>query len=401
MEKDVDQTAFLRFQDWLEAWQFNCANTRIFAKPAASTAFPASYHGAFEIFMSSLEMQSIYRPSSGRWLNLNPFSWADPDVEKCSLKIRSVDCYMQPVSHCGIDGNFPVAPAVQSKRSQILKEIQFPSQDMCGIAKYFKKPMLWLYGSLLSYIYRPGPLIQQPIYDRILTVFNHEIDRLKIPNPVTTYVPTYTEFQQALFSKDKDYSILGIFITAGSSTVNFYRASTDVGVDPVKHSFTIDRLFYPWETVDQAAKLLASQGKPLKYVYFATDSTERDLMSITYLTEKYPRDWQYIILPRESLMPNNTMLQTIQYLADIEIMSMVDFYVSSWSFIYETVQGMRIARGLVNANNSCLVDNREVQIIEKPEFRIDFPVYCGNDPGFTEIWKSRGFTGPNLFPSSA
>eukprot|EP01036_Dinobryon_divergens_P028532 gene28532-37489_t len=47
-------------------------------------------------FSIALKENKIYRPLKETWL------WADRNPSKCTLQIRSIDCYFQPLSDCGV-----------------------------------------------------------------------------------------------------------------------------------------------------------------------------------------------------------------------------------------------------------------------------------------------------------
>jgi hypothetical protein len=398
---EVDQGdapfVFNQFQKWIYAWQHNCRiGRKYFTSPSISTAsFAASYHNAADLLMMSMEAGTIFRPHSGRWGKANTFQWADVNEAACTLGLRSLDCYFEPVTPCNTDQmDKYMANVNDAQVKQDLARFNFPdAQDSCTIAKTLKKSMVWVYGSLLHYLFRPSQQIQWPVYQRIISAFTDDAKILSLDTKPENYPATYYEYEDQVLSAKKEFSTLGVQIGGGTTEIMYMRGKK-------KHSISLDRLFYPWEFVDTIAERLASQGKPLKYVYFTSDSVELPTISAAYLTKAYPRAWKYILLPRinptkyEDPKLNQTI--TVENLADIEILATTDFFIGSWSFYYQVVQGLRVARGLVDPKSTCLIDNREPEITTTPVLQVSFPMFCGDDQKITENWKLRGFQGPSL-----
>jgi hypothetical protein len=371
--------------------------------------------------MLAIEGGNIFRPHSGKWQHQNPFLWSDLHAENCTLGLQSIDCYFQPLSVCGVhskEAEIAINALDQSTVDHQLELFSFsPSSDVCSLARTMKKSMVWIYGAVMHYLLRPSRSIMQPVYERILQVFpfttsnngkNRDLPKSYYQYQKLVLLPQqYQDQDQDSKEENKNYSTLGVHVRGGS-TISFFAQ------DARKQGLSIDGYI---EYIDQIAKQLEIDHpeKPLRIVFFASDSPEQNIQSSEYLTKLYPRPWKYIVLPRLEIGkgdPHFNMMKqqheknetidhrtlTIEYLSDIEILSMTDIYLGTWSFVFNVVQGLRTARGLVDAKASCIIDIREIKAFH-PKGMIDqtrFPMFCGNQSEMQDLWKWRQFEGPNI-----
>jgi hypothetical protein len=87
------QEMFVKFQNWLYAWQNNC-KLPIYEGLPIGNGIGSSIMGESNWFEYAFEHGAIYRPSS-------TYNWADADPANCTFPgLATADCYYEPLSTC-------------------------------------------------------------------------------------------------------------------------------------------------------------------------------------------------------------------------------------------------------------------------------------------------------------
>jgi hypothetical protein len=175
---------------------------------------------------------------------------------------------------------------------------------------------------------------------------------------------------------------------------------------------------YYIEAADKiAAELLLIEKKTVKWVFLCSDYQEEVLGSAASLSERFPRQWTYVLLPHLSMAPlineSHTRLREIQhlmeaksldrygkpsredivveYIADIEILAGANAFIGSSSNLYTLATGLRVARGNDRfVNHSCYMRLATTP----PTF------HCEGDPVAAELWQHHslgGYSGGTLW----
>lgn len=159
---------FVKFQNWLYAWQNSCEKVRYEGNPP-STGIGSTVMGQTNWFEFAIEQNCVYRPTSA-------YSWASAEPEKCTFQGNpSSDCYFEPLSACEnfITGKMMPEYVNTKDRAVLARDLAFcpHATDSCGLAALAKKSLQWVHSNFIYYITRPNSVVQAEILRR-----GHEIE---------------------------------------------------------------------------------------------------------------------------------------------------------------------------------------------------------------------------------
>ena len=125
------------FQHWLMAVQSDCARLSLYTEDAPHNGITSSINYAIKHFVTAHELGAIYRPRG-----VHPqWEWAHSDPAKCTLGIKGVDCFFQPLSLCGyesaVGAELYTKVSVEEIDAVYLKWTK-AKRDVCGTARAFK-----------------------------------------------------------------------------------------------------------------------------------------------------------------------------------------------------------------------------------------------------------------------
>lgn len=303
---------------------------------------------------------TVSRPHSGQYKNVEPFLWADLNENNCTLGVRCIDCYFEPLSicHSNHENFYAYQQQYHLNMSQMKEDIKYlgeGSLDFCALGRKTKKSSQWVLGQLYHYILRPRK------QDMAIAVANRKD---WVFNQLTR----------------KSNSIIGVHIRGGIPDGNRH---------PANISYYIGH-------IDKIAEQFARMGSPVEVVYICSDQPAHTYISTAYLQTHYPRPFKYVDFPHldigfgeiELLLRKNhtTNVQyqlMADYLSDIEILASVDFFLGSRSNVYQAVSLLRVARGIHSRFTSCFVDILHVK---------DPPMICESDPEVDAVYHIIGGT---------
>jgi hypothetical protein len=373
-----------RFQKWIYAWQNNCDSRSHYKFPAPSSGMGSSINEAIKHFITGMERNFIYRPDEENLPNKPPgvWIWADHNKSACTLNIRSIDCFAQPMSVCGIDEN-----SIISQKAMIQKDLRAYSTeplDSCGMAAKSRKSIQWVAAQFTFYMTRLGDNVKDEVIERRDWVFNSVndggnnssfIDSTSMSNPISTItynnnnnisttdniISTQQEIKRM---KNRNFSTIGVHLRGGVPDGNMKVMSVDLYM----------------KYVDQIAERLKDTDRPVGLVFFCSHVQEENVISSEHMQATYNRPFKFVILPHNFIGHGEAQwhLQkdrynkpeinatepelnlhnlAVDFYTDIEILSSVDYFIGTVSQIYTLVAGKRIASGIHKANNqTCLID---------------------------------------------
>eukprot|EP01031_Cornospumella_fuschlensis_P030798 gene30798-37208_t len=211
------------FQDYIHFRQNDCGNHRISEPVIHSAGIAATIFHQIKLLTTSWEMGHIFRPS-----DKVPYLWGDANASKCTLNMRAVDCYHQPISYCGHSSH------KEKLWHEDLSHLVAPTLDICMMSKALHRPIQWTEAQLLYYLIRPNEQLQLDIDARK----HHVLNRID---------------GQLLAS-------LGVQLRSG------HGEKLDAGR---VHEPSIQRYV---EVIDEIAALAKAAGKPLGLVYLSSNS---------------------------------------------------------------------------------------------------------------------------------
>jgi hypothetical protein len=157
------QEMFVKFQNWLYAWQNNC-KLPIYEGLQIGNGIGSSIMAESNWFEYAFEHGSIYRPSS-------TYNWADADPANCTFPgIASVECYYEPLSTCpGLpNAVLPTEYALAKSPEQLEHDRSFCNfaTDSCTLARLAKKSLQWVQSNIIYYATKPNSAVQAEISRR-------------------------------------------------------------------------------------------------------------------------------------------------------------------------------------------------------------------------------------------
>lgn len=318
------------FMDWLLLWQFDCdAHRPNFPKSAHNGGLGSSYMFASKYFMEGIEFKDVFRPLHGN----DPWLWADPNPNNCSLHIRSYDCFTEPISDCGIPNAPPRDPSLVKELDRIrasmpenpLCDIVTKLMDVCTFAKILRKPVKWVHGHLLMYLTRPRPDAKAAIHHRKREIFS------KLPRVVG----------------NRTAVTVGMQVRAGP--LNDDRSA-------------LNNLTEIVSLIDHAVRDIERRRPDHKVAMFflCSDLPEMTYKSAEYMNKNYPRAFTFRTAHHVSLgsgdaeeflrknpataLPATKFDLFVDFMTDSEVLSNVDYVIGSKSNVYMVTAGYRMAR---------------------------------------------------------
>jgi hypothetical protein len=266
-------------------------------------------------FATALLERKAYRP--GYWI------WAASEAS-CTLNLHSLDCFFQPLTYCHVGGQQPA-----------VLDISFKATDVCFLAATLQKPLIWIFGQILSFTTRPRPDLSFFIAKR----------------------------------KYETFKVYGDGVVEGTVGVHIRAGQPDGG----RHVISLEKYM---QAVDAKAADLAALGIPVHTVYFTSDDLNSTVRSQHYLEATYPRAWRYVTLPHTTLGKgeqemmlrsgdwNDTIRTNIvsEFMSDISILAQSHVFIGSHSNIYAVVAALRLARHPSHSlQYTCFFDSHDPQ----------------------------------------
>ena len=139
----------------------------------------------------------------------------------------------------------------------------FPSNavDICSLAKLSLKPVVWVFGQLLHYIMRPRSEIGRIIAHRLATAFN-ESDTHGIPHKFSGLT-------------------VGVNLRGGVPDGN-------------RRVLSVHEVM---NIIDERVATLKHLKYHVSKVFICSDTQETNIKSAKYMTNNFPRDFTYVVLP--------------------------------------------------------------------------------------------------------
>lgn len=302
------QNYFYLFQNSLE----RCKQFPLDKNTKAGGGLGHGYAVSFpKYFFLALESGRSMRPVSD-WL------WADKEFFNCTLGIHSIDCYNDPIGFCGVPGY----------ENQLIKDVNYSSTrigrllgsenpDICNIGLKLKKPLIWVYAQVITY----------------LTQFRQDV-ALAIKK----------RYDQA-FSKNVKG---GLTLAAHYRTGQLDRGRWVVGLND----------FIRVLDTKISEEGLKSIDNNVTMVYLASHIHDNTTFTSTeQMTRDYPnRPYDFSILPIMNVVSHNDSIQELEYmlkagagvfnrtrhsvathvmeyLADVEIMVNADIFIGSFRYM--------------------------------------------------------------------
>lgn len=304
------------FQNWIYAWQHSCGVRNVDVNPAQSWGIGRTLHLAVKNFVTAIEMNMIWRPTEQNAARVSgAFLWAEDNPSNCTLGVRSIDCYFLPISTCGF-------PSHNENNTHLASKLAFSNQavDSCAMAQLSKKPLIWVHGQFFHYLSRLRPDIQVDVDEKKKQVFG--------------ILGT---------SKDAFKATIGVHVRGGAPDTDRKVAN----------------LSYYIDAVDTKAAEMAGEGRPVGLVYLCSDLPEENIISTESMNQRFPRPFKFVVLPHITLGAGEAELNLrgmlknhppkrdlfMEYMADVEILASVDFFIGTFSSVYPMVVALRVARG--------------------------------------------------------
>ena len=456
-----NEYAMRKFQDWIFAWQHLCSARETFQEIATNMGFAMSLQSAVKHLLTAIEMGKIYRPQGK--IEMHQWIWAEEEASLCTMRIRTVDCFSEPLSTCTMESHYNTMLTHQELHTLSQQDMQLALKfsgptDVCGLARSSYKPVQWVHGQLLHYLLRPNLATAAEIELRLQKVYGRYTGEVggigKNPPEVPSTgadvghsvrddecddecddddgaaaaddddadddgadgaddaadddeeeVEEVTSNPSASsHSSVSESAILHESQTpGGTGVIGVYIHGDEYGdavilPDSPSHfasnigAINLDDYI---RAVDSKAAELADKGKPVSIVYLCSDHQEEILKSEDYLRDHYPgRSYEFRLLPHTHVVPatgssssskikdviqvqlekrqthghepDNHYLVT-EYLADFEILSRADVFISTYAAWYMIVASLRIARYYENADfikhNTCFLDMRRNEVL--------------------------------------
>lgn len=299
------------FQQWVTHWQHSeekCLSGThgYFNFGSGGIGASLSLYAATD-FLTALEHGKVYRPSNGSL-------WADANAKYCTGGVQSLDCYFQTLDSCNKtlsrlsvkEKSFP--PSVYSHLETI---------NVCTLGRAAQKPVQWVMGQLIDYIIQPSTDLGYVVRGRIAEVLRH--------------MPANT-------------SMFAVHVRTGSPDQNR-------GVIDVEHYIRV---------VDEKVGEAAKRGINVSVVYLASQSNLESFGTMESFNAKMNRPYKFVFLPQYPL-PNSHKAEVedilhdptvtisrfhlmAEFIADLELFTMAEFFIGSKSTIYITTAALRYAR---------------------------------------------------------
>lgn len=272
VRRDDSAEAFETLQCWLSEWQHNCSMPVSQGLPVGS-GIGAAVESAVRWMLFAVEQNKVYRPTNTPW-------FVDGSSTNCSIpSIHAFDCYFEPVSSCGYSQNRSTQSRCPSLATNLTAQLGAGSVDVCRIATALQKPLQWVHGSMYHYVTRRGA-------GTVRSRVNARVDSV-------------------LARRAHGEAVIAIHVRGGRP---------DSKRVPCNVSYYI-------EAADKiAAELLLIEKKTVKWVFLCSDYQEEVLGSAASLSERFPRQWTYVLLPHLSMAPlineSHTRLREIQHLME-------------------------------------------------------------------------------------
>lgn len=323
------------FQHWLMAVQSDCARLSLYTEDAPHNGITSSINYAIKHFVTAHELGAIYRPRG-----VHPqWEWAHSDPAKCTLGIKGVDCFFQPLSLCGyesaVGAELYTKVSVEEIDAVYLKWTK-AKRDVCGTARAFKVAVQWVFAQYMTYLFR------MPI--------SYNVKRSEVlRNTTVSEKLRHTS------------STMGVHIRGGNrntSSMTYIDGRLPLSIDHyVKH-------------IDEFAIKLKNRGKPLALVYLSSDRASETFISEEHMNTNFPRPYKFVTVPHIDLGPDEPEANalkphkkhlfmreqlTSEVINDIEKLVNVDVFLGSSSNFYPVITSLRIGRNIGNYNDSCMV----------------------------------------------
>jgi hypothetical protein len=139
------------------------------------------------------------------------------------------------------------------------------------------------------------------------------------------------------------------------------------------------------EAIDRKEKEVAALGYTIDHVYLCSDVQEQNIKSTAFMTETFPRNYTYAVLPHITFGPGeaeHTLRQGLhrrysfndstvklpdakdvytEFVADIEIMTKADIFIGTHSNLYALAGALRMAHYPQRpAGFTCFLDSHKV-----------------------------------------
>lgn len=250
------------------------------------------------------------------------------------MQTATVDCFFMPLTMCPNQEhaskyarkNFNFSSALL----EFSGEISHNKLNVCEMAKKAGKSLQWIQGQALIYLMRPRPDIAARVQERVAPILAKR--NSKKESMIAVHVRLHEPGDGRVTQNVSEYM----------------------------------------RYVDAFANELASKGKPVVAVYFTSDHIEECIINGSYMSRMFPRSWEYIVLEHHSLGPgdpeknllNPTIPQEnkpktsnlmVDFLVDIEIMSIADAFIGSGSNIFYMVSSLRAAKQSGHRNHTCYI----------------------------------------------
>ena len=416
----IDETITTEvFQSFIFYKQHLCKN-RIFTPVINSAGIGATTMHIMSLLIDSWEQNGILRPS-----DVAPYFYASLNENNCTLHIRAVDCFHNPLSTCGYlnkltpyEQKSHLYSSKQLKRIMIIRpNITLKSVGICNLGSQIKRSIQWIQGQLLLYIWRQREDIQLEINLKLAPFFNTSTS---MSNQVNNF--SYTLVNSISNNHSSKITTNNVYDHYFNRNINDNSSTMAIHIR-TGHGEALDdnRKYEPplevyIEAMDNFAKYLALSGKPLSAVYLCSTDPKTSYISTEYMSSYHPRPFRYYSLPhiyrgkgdpgythqrnmfdvmngkrsRKSLNYTNHDIH-VEFYTDMQIFMNVDVFIGSTSTIYDIISLIRQSKGH-KPNTTCYIS----LVIQNSS------MYCEDSPDAINRWMkniipSRSYRGGTVF----
>jgi len=416
----IDETITTEaFQSFIFYKQHLCKN-RIFTPVINSAGIGATTMHIMSLLIDSWQQNGILRPN-----DVAPYLYASLTEKNCTLHIRAVDCFHNPLSTCGHSNKLTLYEQKSSLYSakhlklmmSIRPNITLKPIGICYLGFHIKRSIQWIQGQLLLYIWRQREDIQLEINLKTVPFFNTSPSIISLVNN-SSYSPDNSNSNNNSSKITTD----NIYYHYFNRNVN-YNSSTMAIHIRTGHGEELDnqRKYEPplevyIEAMDIFAKSLELSGKPLSAVYLCSTNPKTSYISTEYMSLYHPRPFRYYSLPhisigkgdpffahqrnmfdvmngkrrRKNLNYTNYDIH-VEFYTDMQIFMNVDVFIGSTSTIYDIISLIRQSKGH-EPNTTCYIS----LVIQNSS------MHCEDSPDAINRWMkniipSRSYNGGTIF----
>eukprot|EP00667_Euglena_gracilis_P015463 EG_transcript_16100 len=340
-----------RLQRWLYAWQFRPENCAVVHSPSLGhlAGLGSSLMESVRLMMRAVESGAVYRPA-GEWL------WAGgPNASACQLGCSSIDCFTLPLSVCNTSR--ATREAFTDEAFDYALANNTTPVSVCGLARQFRKPTLWVIGNLILYHLRFPPTSYDAIHSRVLTAL-HGRPEAHPSDQYSAVLFHRGESRGPGTPARKNLSIPSHIRTPTSFSAGVHARTAEM--DDGRHALDLTEYL---AVVDQKSKAsVRAGGPPVVHVYVSSNAPELNVGSLGRLYRRFPRNYTFEVLPhlsfgnadpetvltsavkqrghRRELPPLRNLF--LEYAADLEALTRADLFVGTHSNVYALAAALRL-----------------------------------------------------------